>query len=153
MTAYNGTNVDGATNDFAPLSGTCSHSDVVAAGSVVSKLNGYFNRSCFAVNPTTLAPIYPIVGDDGIATGFGNSGAGTATGPGQKNWDIALIKHTHTGWPNDTANVEFRTEFFNAFNTPQFGNPDTTLSDAGFGQITSTSVNPRIMQFALKLNF
>jgi hypothetical protein len=49
--------------------------------------------------------------------------------------------------------VEFRAEFFNAFNTPQFANPDATLSDASFGQIISTSVNPRLIQFALKFLF
>jgi len=46
----------------------------------------------------------------------------------------------------------FRTEFFNAFNHPQFSNPGTSITGA-FGAITSASVNPRLIQFALKYVF
>jgi hypothetical protein len=38
-------------------------------------------------------------------------------------------------------------------NHPQFSNPSTTFGGASFGQILSTSVNPRVIQFALKLSF
>ena len=48
--------------------------------------------------------------------------------------------------------LEFRAEFFNAFNHPQFNNPDVTLGDANFGKITSAT-NPRKGQLALKLYF
>ena len=50
----------------------------------------------------------------------------------------------------------FRTEFFNMFNHPQFANPSgsqTDVSKSTFGQITSSSVNPRLIQFALKYVF
>jgi hypothetical protein len=149
----NGSNVNGATNDFAPLSGSCGTGAYVASGAVKNKLNSYFNRSCFAFKPNGTTPMYPIVGSDGIATGFGNSGVGTVLGPGQRNWDLSLVKRTAVPRFGESANVEFRSEFFNAFNTPQFANPDTKVSDATFGVITATSVNPRIIQFALKLNF
>jgi hypothetical protein len=50
--------------------------------------------------------------------------------------------------------LEFRAEFFNAFNSTQYSNPDTSYSDGpAFGTITSTSVPSRIGQLALKLNF
>jgi hypothetical protein len=49
--------------------------------------------------------------------------------------------------------MEFRVEFFNAFNHPQFSTPDTNVTDPTFGQITGTSVNPRLIQFALKYSF
>jgi hypothetical protein len=42
---------------------------------------------------------------------------------------------------------------FNAFNTPQFSDPDTLTSDSTFGSITGTSVAPRIVQFGLKINY
>jgi hypothetical protein len=51
------------------------------------------------------------------------------------------------------SNLEFRAEFFNAFNTAQFANPDLNFSNATFGRITNTAVNPRIIQLAVKFNF
>lgn len=150
VTGTNPTNVYGITADFAPLSGSCQ--GFVTPGSVQHKLNNYFDKSCFATGPTG-APVYPVVGDDGVATGFGNSGVGIANGPDQNNWDIALLKSTAIRRFGEGANLQFRAEFFNAFNTPQFSNPDTKLGDPTFGRITSTSVNPRIIQVALKLNF
>jgi len=68
----------------------------------------------------------------------------------------------------ETKSVEFRAEFFNAFNTPSFANPQlnvgTVAADSVSGlpcwqpnpigaQITSTSVAPRVIQLALKLYF
>ena len=74
-------------------------------------------------------------------------------GPDQRNFDLAIIKKTAVGWPVETANFEFRAEMFNTFNTPQFSNPDNNFSSPTFGQISSTSVNSRIIQLALKFNF
>jgi hypothetical protein len=148
----NTANVFGITADRAQLAAGCTHDDLTASGSVKSRLGGYFNRACIARNPAGAA-IWPVIGDDGQGTTFGNSGVGIATGPGQNNTDIAVIKRTPFGWLGESGNVEFRTEFFNAFNHPQFGNPNTNVSSAAFGTISSTSVNPRIIQFGLKLNF
>jgi hypothetical protein len=92
-------------------------------------------------------------------TGFGDLGIGIVHGPDQANWDMSLGKHFATHWPNDTANVQFRADFFNTFNHPQFSDPMLELpylasgATNTLGQITSTSVNPRIMQFALRLSF
>jgi hypothetical protein len=97
--------------------------------------------------------LWPIIGSDGRATDFGNSGVGIIRGPDQRNFDIALVKRFDTRWPTESAKLEFRTEFFNAFNTPQFADPDTTVTNTTFGRITATSVGPRIIQFSLKLNF
>jgi hypothetical protein len=49
-------------------------------------------------------------------------------------------------------NLQFRTEFFNAFNHAQFGLPDGNVNDATFG-LVSTADAPRILQFGLKLLF
>jgi hypothetical protein len=91
-----------------------------------------------------------VIGDDGRATAFGNSGASIVTGPGQSNVDMSILKKIRL---SESRLVEFRAEFFNLLNNPQFSNPDTNFSSSTFGQISSTSVNPRFVQFALKLSF
>ena len=146
ITATNPNNVYGITNDLAQLSGTCARGRVVNPGSVSHKLNHYFNPECFTTK-------YPVVGSDDLATDFGNGMVGIASGPAQHNFDIVLVKRSALRWPSDSADCEFRTEFFNAFNTPQFSDPGTVYGAAGFGRITSLAVNPRIVQFALKFNF
>jgi hypothetical protein len=159
LTGNNANNVFGITTDRAQLAPTCSYQDLGTAGSVSDRLTGYFNSNC--INRANLnAPLsggnpaaWPIIGNDGRGTDFGNSGVGIIRGPDQRNFDIALIKRTATRWPTESANLEFRTEFFNAFNTAQFSDPDTTVTNTTFGRITSTSVGPRIIQFSLKLNF
>ena len=76
-------------------------------------------------------------------------------GPGQFNWDISLVKTTRI---TERQALILRSEFFNAFNHAQFSNPfSSTPGEVSlgptFGNITTTSVNPRIIQFALKYVF
>ena len=141
----NSTNVFGITGDRAQLSGKCTNHGVVNGGSTQSNLNHYFSSSCFTT-PT-------VIGDDGTGTGFGNSGTGIANGPGQANLDLALEKSIRLAKPADARNLALRAEFFNAFNHPQFANPDTTFGVSTFGVISGTSVNARVMQLALRLSF
>jgi hypothetical protein len=153
LTGTNTNNVFGITTDRAQLAANCTHADLVNAGSNHDNLTNYFNRGCILRNAAGAA-IWRIVGDDGVATAFGNSGVGIVTGPGQNNSDIAIIKRTPLRILGEAGNVEFRTEFFNAFNHTQFSNPGTSVTTAAtFGVISSTSVNPRIIQFGLKFNF
>lgn len=152
ITYTNTSNIYGINNDRASLSGTCTPSQYVNPGSP-SSLAGttqhYINTSCFTT-PALVNPAPPM--GDG-ATGFGNSGVGILEGPGQVNFDIAILKRFPLHWPRESARLEFRTEFFNAFNHPQFGDPSTAFATPNFGQITDTVVAPRILQFALKLSF
>ena len=145
ITATNANSVFGITNNRAQLAANCTFAGLTTSGGVSQRVSNYFNRACFAA--------FPIIGDDGRATGYGNSGSGIVEGPGQNNTDIALFKKTPLRWPNESANLEFRAEFFNAFNHSQFANPGLVVTASNFGQITATSVSPRILQFALKLNF
>jgi hypothetical protein len=75
------------------------------------------------------------------------------TGPGYWNLDLGLIKRTPI---TENVNVEFRMEVFNVFNHTNFFITSTALPQninaTTFGQITDT-FDPRIFQFALKLNF
>jgi hypothetical protein len=51
------------------------------------------------------------------------------------------------------SSLDFRAEFYNAFSDPNFSNPGTNASSSSFGQITSMSIGPRLVQFALKYLF
>jgi hypothetical protein len=141
----NSTNVFGISEDRAQLSGTCSKSQLVRSGPVESKLNSYFNATCFT------SP--PIIGTDGVGTSFGNSATGIVDGPGQANLDLTLSKTVLLRWPLEKSNLQFRGEFFNALNHTQFANPDTNFTSPTFGVISHTAVNARVAQLAVRLAF
>jgi hypothetical protein len=141
----NANNVFGISEDRAELTGNCARSQFVRGGPMGSKLNNYFNVSCF-VTP-------PVIGADGIGTAFGNSGTGIVDGPGQANLDLALSKAIAIAWPHEKSTLALRAEFFNAFNHPQFANPDTNFASPTFGVISGTAVNARVGQLALRLSF
>jgi hypothetical protein len=159
ITGQNSLNVFGVTNDKVELAPGCANWQLANSGSVRSRLNNYFSGNCIdrqdltqpldVVNNTN-TPVWPVIGADGMGTDFGNSAVGAVTGPGQHNYDISLQK---TFSVRENMHVLFRTEFFNAFNHPQFANPDVSTADTTFGRIISTTVNPRVIQFALKFNF
>jgi len=86
----------------------------------------------------------------GNGLGFGNMGGGVVLGPGQANWDMSVSKLFTV---KEGQTVQFRSEFFNTFNHPQFANPGLNAAVATFGQITLTSVSPRVIQLALKYSF
>jgi hypothetical protein len=156
--------ITGADQDRAQAN--CSRANLTTHGSVNSRLNDFFNASCFG------AP--PVIGADGLVTGFGNGGIGNVAGPAQQDFDISIIKKIPLGH-NEARNLEFRAEFYNAFNTPSFALPPVLdagsvclvgldcapgtkgvvgfTPDPNFGVISTTNVAPRIVQFALKLYF
>ena len=120
-----------------------NYGQIASPGGIESRLNGYWSASAFC------AP--PVIGSDGIATAYGDAGVGIMRGPGQFNFDAALLKTAHI---RESILMQFRAEFYNLFNHPQFSNPAVTdVSKGTFGQITSSSVNPRLIQFALKYIF
>jgi hypothetical protein len=130
----------GATS-YAQFANGKSAGDARLSGRTQDRLTHYFDTSAFA------AP--PVIGN---GTGFGNAGRNIFTGPGQANFDLALRKAFPLN--KERQKIEFRTELFNAFNHPQFGNPGSAkTSTASFGVISSTVVAPRIIQFALKYQF
>jgi hypothetical protein len=86
----------------------------------------------------------------GGATGFGDSAVGSVMGPGQNNWDFSLMKTTKI---TEGLSFQFRTEFYNIWNHAQFNPPVNNVGASTFGQIQSSSVPPRIMQFAVKFLF
>jgi len=72
---------------------------------------------------------------------------------GQKNFDFALFKNTKFG-PDERLGAEFRAEFFNGFNHPQFNPPNSgCCGGSSFGQVTAQYNLPRLIQFALRITF
>ncbi len=70
-------------------------------------------------------------------------------GPGLNNWDIGISKMFQ---PIEHLRIQFRSEFFNAFNHANFYLPDTTFGDPSFGSLNQT-LPARDIQFAIKLLF
>ena len=70
-------------------------------------------------------------------------------GPGINNWDLALLKDTKI---TESKLLQFRFEFFNAFNHAQFQLPQGSILNGTFGYVTNANA-PRIGQAALKLIF
>ena len=81
---------------------------------------------------------------------FGNFSRNYFSGPGLVNTDFSLVKNFPI---KERAKFQFRAEFFNAFNHPQFANPDGTFGTGSFGTITSTTGDNREIQFGAKFVF
>ena len=81
---------------------------------------------------------------------FGTAGRSEVIGPGVSNWDFSLSKQIRLG---DQPHLEFRVEAFNLLNHPNWGEPNTNLSNAAFGRISSTRTDMRQLQFGLKFVF
>jgi hypothetical protein len=114
--------------------------DVATTGSMTSRLNTYFNKADFCA-PQAVAG----------GTGYGSNGLGGVRGPGENNWDMSMAKSFKI---KESQSLQFRSEFFNTFNHPQFANPGTNAAaGTSLGVISSTIVNPRLIQFALKYSF
>jgi len=79
----------------------------------------------------------------------GNAPAGNIIGPGYYDWDISIRKRFNL--PREGMSLLFQTDFFNAFNRANWGNPGTNAG-GGLGIITS-SQPPRQLQFGLKFAF
>jgi hypothetical protein len=137
----------GATYDSIFQSG--GFHDLVNCGGVQKeKMYCFFNPKAFA------APL--AIGDDG-STNFGNTGVGIIRGPHQLNFDFSVNKVFKI---TERQALQFRTDFFNIFNHAQFnlntagGNgAQINVNDPSFGVISSTSVAPRLIQFALRYTF
>ncbi len=86
---------------------------------------------------------------------YGTLGRGTFNGPGLAALDLSLFKNTAI---TERVALQFRAEFFNALNHPNFGPPNSTVFSSGAisssaGVITTTATTSRQIQFGLKLIF
>lgn len=140
--------LSGMLGDRADLAVPSVQQAVLGSGrSHAAEVQEWFNTNAFVTNA--------------IGT-FGDTGKNILRGPRFFDADLAAIKNAKI---SERLSLEFRAEFFNAFNNVNFGRPDSNLADLGttYGQITgmagSSSSNtygtaqPRIIQFAVKMSF
>jgi len=81
---------------------------------------------------------------------LGNAGAHILTAGGQVNTDFGLSKYFPV---NERFRFQLRWEVFNLFNTPAFSRPNSNLDSPDVGKVRGTDSAPRVMQFALRLEF
>src|SRR6202163_3391292 len=135
-------------------------------------INNYLNLSCFSVPvvPASFASVcQPAIRQDANGNPvaipntcmnlFSNAGRISVVGPGLVNFDFSAFKNNYIHRISETFNVQFRAEFFNIFNHPNFQSPvkhnaifNSDGSPAsGAGVINSTTTSSRQIQFGLKV--
>ncbi|HZP00169.1 MAG TPA: carboxypeptidase-like regulatory domain-containing protein [Terriglobia bacterium] len=117
-----------------PTNGLASRPNCLGTVAGSKSLLQWFNTSAFA------APAFGF---------FGNCGTGLIHGPSENTWNWALYKTFPVG---ERLKAQFRAEFFNIWNHPSFANVSTNYGAGDFGQVTS-ALDPRIIEFALRLDF
>jgi hypothetical protein len=136
----NGNNV----SSIVPNSG--NRPDQTGNGSDPHTVQEWFDTSIYSVPLCTTA-----------TNCWGNTPRNSVRGPGRQNWNISLFKNFMFS-ESRGSNLQFRAEFFNIFNHPQWfadtlnGGISNNLGASNFGAIT-TAYDPRIIQLALKLYF
>jgi hypothetical protein len=95
----------------------------------------WYKTACF-VNP----PLYT----------FGNTSRNPLVGPGLDTWDLGTDKDFRI---TERIALQFRAEFFNVTNHPNFGLPNASIGSTSAGTITTVLTNARQVQFALRLHF
>ncbi len=118
----------------------------------VHTVTNWFNPCAFA-QPTVVVKGGKKFGE------LGNASRAPLSGPDFVNTDFSVIKQF--ALPREGMGLNFRAEIFNLFNHAQFATPNSTsslgtpdfASPAGFGSISATVNNPRLVQFGLKLTF
>ncbi len=71
-------------------------------------------------------------------------------GAGINLWDISLVKLVPI---TERIKLNVRAELYDAFNTTQFSSPNTTVTSANFGHVTTTATGPRVIQLAGRISF
>lgn len=129
-----GYNVGIVSSSYADLKTGRTNDSASKDGSVDGRLGSYFDTSAYQL-PTS---------------GWGNAGRNVLRGPDQRNLDLSIVKFFPI---KESQKLEFRTEFFNLFNTTNFANPVNVFTSASFGQVVKATTGPRVVQFGLKYNF
>ncbi|MBB5317652.1 TonB-dependent receptor [Tunturibacter empetritectus] len=97
----------------------------------------------------TATPTNPGAFGTALQFEIGTASRNPVRGPAYRDLDISLIKRTRLV---EKADLEFRAEMFNVTNTPEFSQPNGSFGSAAFGTITTTTTDPRVVQFAIRLS-
>jgi hypothetical protein len=123
---------------FVTTTGTTTTTTKFNAGTPVGTPTLYFDPCAFTPQPPGT---------------FGTLGRNTLIGPGLADFDFSLSKHFRM---TERRELQFRAEFFNILNHPNFQAPSVTLGgvlSASAGVLTKTTTTSRQIQFGLKLIF
>lgn len=113
--------------------------DLIADPSVSNQtIDRWFDPSAFRVLTAT-------------TNRFGTEGRNVLIGPGFASLDFSVHRRFELGAEN--RYLDFRWEVFNALNRANFGLPNRTINSSNVGTITTLAGDPRVMQFALRINF
>ncbi|HMF79606.1 MAG TPA: hypothetical protein VK604_28345 [Bryobacteraceae bacterium] len=99
----------------------------------------------FNTSALTVAPSYTYGNVGPVLTGVRTDSV--------KNIDAVLVKTFSATIGDHAITIQFRSEFYNLFNHPQFAAPNGTITSQSFGQVTSQANSPRDIQFGLKVSF
>lgn len=124
--------------------------DIANTGCGCDRASGVGGGSPFEANKQPQQWLNPAAFTSPAPFTFGNLGRNSLRADWPRNFDLTLFREFPIA---ESKRVEFRAEFFNAFNTPLFGGPDSNISDSTFGQVFSTANSARIIQMALKFYF
>ena len=99
-------------------------------------LTEWFNTSCFV--------------NDLVPGTYGSEGTNVVRADGLQQVNFSIFKNFSLA---ERLSLQFRADFQNLFNHPNYGLPDLTVGDPSMGAVSSASVNARIIQLGAKLSF
>jgi hypothetical protein len=124
--------------DFSSTNSSSPRPNRTCSGVGQKSITNWFNQSCFSIAGSAAAPT------------FGNSRRNILNAPGLTNTDLAILRHFPV---ENKFDIEFRSEFFDAWNHPFFAPPANNIgSPTLVGKVASAS-DGRQIQFALKILF
>ena len=133
-------------NSLAQFGSGYNRHNVTSTGSDTKRaLNGWFKSDAYTT-PTTVA------GTNG--TDWGNGGFAVAYGPHQNNTNLSINKNNTLFNQRFPVHMETRVELYNAFNHENFNSPNANVNQGtAFGKVTSSAVNPRLIQIGMKFSY
>ena len=126
--SYDNLGLGGNTTDRPNTAGSLTYPQTVTE---------WFNTSAFTA-PAQLA--------------FGDAQEGAIRGPGRINFNLSMYKSFRLWERNGGGNLQFRADFYNAFNHTEFHDVNTNYGQSAFGQVVDT-YDPRTIELGLKLRF